>query len=651
MHKRHQPVKLWYLSSFFRHERAQAGRYRQFWQVGAEALGSEDPAVDAESIVLLATLLGRDGRARDAAAAVEPRQQRERGEYRERLQAHLRAHEASLSEDVREPDRAEPAARVRLRPRGHEAGDGERAAPARPAQRGGRRALRARCARCSTWRTCPTRSTRRSCAAWTTTRGRCSSSHPMRSARRAAWAVGDATTAWWSKARPPRTAHPWHGLGGGGRADPAGGRATTGRGEPGRAVRGARRHPARHARGGGSLENWMGRAGERRAAFGLLAEARSAGLTAQMELAGRSLKGQLGYADALGRSLCGDRGDGRDGAEGHAGRWAGADRHGHGRARGAARSAHALRTVTSPGLRASKPPSFASLRNAASKAYCPAQLLGICRKRGDGTAFPSLPDRFRGDGVPGAGVVRRAARAQRQLVLGVWRQHACVCVRASSAATRPRLRAPPGLSRRRSRRGRADARDQPCARRRRDVAAEREAFSAPAQTSGQSTADTSLEHHRDSPARPSPRPESTPATVSLAPASAARYDLEKVPARTKPTGVVGTPAQQVAVESELKRGKVVVLLFWNPKACCRRVAVRKELQAAGQAAQGWPMGRSRCMTRSPSRSGRSARSPRAIQVYETPTILLVNRHGVTTTLTGLTDVYSIEQTIEEARHA
>ena len=50
MHKLRQPVKLWYLSSFFRHERAQAGRYRQFWQVGAEALGSEDPAVDAESI-------------------------------------------------------------------------------------------------------------------------------------------------------------------------------------------------------------------------------------------------------------------------------------------------------------------------------------------------------------------------------------------------------------------------------------------------------------------------------------------------------------------------------------------------------------------------------------------------------------------------
>src|SRR5436309_12072972 len=52
MHKLPQPVKLWYLSSFFRHERAQAGRYRQFWQIGAEVLGSQDPAVDAEAIVL-----------------------------------------------------------------------------------------------------------------------------------------------------------------------------------------------------------------------------------------------------------------------------------------------------------------------------------------------------------------------------------------------------------------------------------------------------------------------------------------------------------------------------------------------------------------------------------------------------------------------
>ncbi|HWX96988.1 MAG TPA: histidine--tRNA ligase [Solirubrobacteraceae bacterium] len=101
MHKRRQPVKLWYLSSFFRHERAQAGRYRQFWQVGAEALGSEDPAVDAESITLLAALLReldvRDVRLRLSSLGGADA----RSEYRERLQEHLRANEASLSDDVR----------------------------------------------------------------------------------------------------------------------------------------------------------------------------------------------------------------------------------------------------------------------------------------------------------------------------------------------------------------------------------------------------------------------------------------------------------------------------------------------------------------------------------------------------------------------
>ena len=47
-----QPVKLWYLGQMFRHDRPQAGRYRQFWQVGFETLGSADPAVDAELIMI-----------------------------------------------------------------------------------------------------------------------------------------------------------------------------------------------------------------------------------------------------------------------------------------------------------------------------------------------------------------------------------------------------------------------------------------------------------------------------------------------------------------------------------------------------------------------------------------------------------------------
>ena len=46
------PVKLWYTGSFFRYERPQAGRYRHFSQVGAEALGVDDPVLDAELIAL-----------------------------------------------------------------------------------------------------------------------------------------------------------------------------------------------------------------------------------------------------------------------------------------------------------------------------------------------------------------------------------------------------------------------------------------------------------------------------------------------------------------------------------------------------------------------------------------------------------------------
>ncbi|MFS0612581.1 histidine--tRNA ligase [Lederbergia ruris] len=47
-----QPVKLYYLGPMFRYERPQSGRYRQFVQFGVEALGSMDPAIDAEVIAL-----------------------------------------------------------------------------------------------------------------------------------------------------------------------------------------------------------------------------------------------------------------------------------------------------------------------------------------------------------------------------------------------------------------------------------------------------------------------------------------------------------------------------------------------------------------------------------------------------------------------
>ena len=49
--------KLFYLGPMFRRERPQKGRFRQFYQIGAEAIGVDSAAVDAEMIELVATLL------------------------------------------------------------------------------------------------------------------------------------------------------------------------------------------------------------------------------------------------------------------------------------------------------------------------------------------------------------------------------------------------------------------------------------------------------------------------------------------------------------------------------------------------------------------------------------------------------------------
>ena len=52
-----QPVKLWYFEPFFRYERPQAGRYRQFWQFGLEVLGEENSVVDAQVVQIFYNIL------------------------------------------------------------------------------------------------------------------------------------------------------------------------------------------------------------------------------------------------------------------------------------------------------------------------------------------------------------------------------------------------------------------------------------------------------------------------------------------------------------------------------------------------------------------------------------------------------------------
>jgi histidyl-tRNA synthetase len=102
MHKLAQPVKLRYVGPFFRHERPQAGRYRQFHQIGVESIGTDSPLADAEAIMLLAQLLAELG-----VPGVELRlgslgSPAARGAYLEELKGYLRANEGDVSEEVRE---------------------------------------------------------------------------------------------------------------------------------------------------------------------------------------------------------------------------------------------------------------------------------------------------------------------------------------------------------------------------------------------------------------------------------------------------------------------------------------------------------------------------------------------------------------------
>jgi histidyl-tRNA synthetase len=102
MHKLAQPVKLWTWGPFFRHEAPQAGRFRQFTQLDAEALGSDDPSLDAELILLLAEFIELAGAGPARLRLSSLGSPETRAEYLDELTAYLRAREGELSEEVRE---------------------------------------------------------------------------------------------------------------------------------------------------------------------------------------------------------------------------------------------------------------------------------------------------------------------------------------------------------------------------------------------------------------------------------------------------------------------------------------------------------------------------------------------------------------------
>ena len=95
------PQRLWYRGPMFRHERPQKGRYRQFHQVGVEALGFAGPDIDAEHILMCARLwkaLGLDGIALEINSLGSSEA---RGRYRAKLVSYLESRVGELDEDAK----------------------------------------------------------------------------------------------------------------------------------------------------------------------------------------------------------------------------------------------------------------------------------------------------------------------------------------------------------------------------------------------------------------------------------------------------------------------------------------------------------------------------------------------------------------------
>jgi hypothetical protein len=195
-----------------------------------------------------------------------------------------------------------------------------------------------------------------------------------------------------------------------------------------------------------------------------------------------------------------------------------------------------------------------------------------------------------------------------------------------------------------------------------------------ASASGSSTASTSSAASTSSqPATPATQASSSATATAQHPASTSSTAV--APAAVKPqpikahAGAGRTPARQALVEGALKEGKVAVILFWNSKGAddvavsgelrlleaihhlirpfARVPQVRRQLEASGL-----ELGKKFAAFESPASQVASYGSiTRGVQIYATPTILVINKAGKTITLTGLQDAFSIEQAIDEARNS
>ncbi|MFC0522497.1 histidine--tRNA ligase [Pontibacillus salicampi] len=94
-----QPTKLFYFGPMFRYERPQQGRMRQFVQFGVEALGSDDPAIDAEVIALAMNAYQELGLTSLKLVINSLGDKQSRNRHREALKQHFTPHKEELCED------------------------------------------------------------------------------------------------------------------------------------------------------------------------------------------------------------------------------------------------------------------------------------------------------------------------------------------------------------------------------------------------------------------------------------------------------------------------------------------------------------------------------------------------------------------------
>jgi histidyl-tRNA synthetase len=108
LHREPQPVKTYYVGPFFRYAAPQKGRFREFWQIGFEAMGSDDPALDAELIQLFAEI-ARRARVPYTRLELNSIGDREcRPQYIEALRGWLAEHRDELDDDARRKAQTSP---------------------------------------------------------------------------------------------------------------------------------------------------------------------------------------------------------------------------------------------------------------------------------------------------------------------------------------------------------------------------------------------------------------------------------------------------------------------------------------------------------------------------------------------------------------